>query len=227
MKKSIICSLLFILSFVSISEAQSQNKGFYLGLNGSLDRSDLDVTGGRKDLRKSLEKEGKPKLGYTLGVDLIYRFNDKIAIETGVFYSNKGSKSEINIQSFDSVFAGGYIKSTSVLHYIDLPIKANFYVLRKRKIQIFLAGGLAANFLLKHHTKLQTNIPNLIYIDNTQKIGVSVLGSLGLDLPVTSRMFVRVEPIFRRSLTRISKYDGPIKSYLYNPGLSFGVYYKL
>jgi hypothetical protein len=228
MKKTIINSLLFILSFVSISKAQAQEKGFYLGLNGSIDRSDIDVTGGNKDFRKVLENPIKARLGYTAGINLLYRFTDKVSLETGVFYSNKGTVSKYYFSAVDSFFVGGTLKITSVYHFIDLPLKANIYILRKKKVQLFLAGGLAANIFLFHQTKYQTDIPG-IYVGNSndiKRIGISVLGSLGMDLPVSSRLFVRVEPTFKRSLTRISE-TGPIKSYLYNSGLNLGIYYKL
>ncbi|MBO9699846.1 MAG: PorT family protein [Sporocytophaga sp.] len=225
------CLLLFLFIFNSIlSKGQDDKKGLYIGITGSPDYCNLRVSGSDKDFINSFNDMQSSKMSYSGGIGLLYRINNLIAIESGLLYSNKGFTLKFITRTIDPdplYPDGSTIKDRYNFHYLDIPLKVNIYLLKKN-VQLFVSGGIAGNILLD--VKEVTKIQNRKYVfDNTsyyKSFGVSMLASVGVDLPLSPKTSVRIEPIFRRSLTRANK-DGEVKWYLYNTGLNLGLYYKL
>jgi len=223
--------VLFFFLFNSIfCKGQNDKKGLYIGILGSPDYSNLNVSGKDKGFINSFNDMKSSKMSYSGGIGLLYRINNLVAIESGLFYSNKGFTLKFILRTIepDPLYPdGSTIKHRYNFHYLDIPLKVNIYLLKKN-VQLFLSGGIAGNVLL--NAKEVTKIQNRKYaFSNTsyyQSFGVSMLASVGVDLPLSSKTSVRIEPIFRRSITRANK-DGEIKWYLYNTGLNLGLYYKL
>jgi hypothetical protein len=63
-------------------------------------------------------------------------------------------------------------------------------------------------------------------LDNPEppdKINLMMLAGFGLDYLISERLFIRVEPIYRRSLTKIR--DASSDFYFWSLGANVGVYY--
>lgn len=187
------------------------------------------------DNRNTLEI---PKFGYTTGLNIAKSINKKITLETGLLYSDKGERtkkySEVWLTSSGQPDPALPTAMTFIYHYIylDIPIKANYYFLTQ-KAKFYLTAGISPNVFLSQKT---TSI--LEYSDghNTKKnssgnssgfsrINLTVIAGLGFSYDFTNKLYFKIEPTYRRSITSII--DAPIKGYLYSVGLNTGIYYNL
>jgi len=235
--------ILAILTFFPLA-INSQNldttktKRIAIGLTFSLDycyrtlKPDNSNTGKLiADIRDSLEI---PKYGYTTGIIMLYKLNNRINLETGLKFSNKGYKTKKTDLTWSQPDPSQPIKNTSIhsYQYLDIPLKVN-YIIINSKLKLFLSAGVSANIFL---TYKQTSIQEFsdgrtekyasgLYYDNFSKVNFALLAGFGINYDLNNKIRFRLEPIYRRSINSII--DAPIKSYLYSAGLNVGIYYKL
>jgi opacity protein-like surface antigen len=235
MKKNIVFILLFlpVLLFCQTKDTAKQDK-IQIGIIGSADycyRS-LKADAASKwisDMRDTLEI---PKLGYTLGISCLYEINKNIKIDVALLYSESGEKTkkylldnnnDIRLPS-NNTFIYKY-------RYLDIPLKVNYYFLNK-KLKLYATAGVSANvFLSKKTTSIleysnfDTEKSKSVSSTGFSKINFAVLAGAGFNYSVSNKLDIKVEPIYRRSITSII--NAPIKEYLYSTGLNFGIYYNL
>ena len=172
------------------------------------------------------------KFGYSTGFNLVYRIKNNFTIESGILFSDKGEKTKK--YSLENSPSGNLPISNMDIHhyiYLDIPFKANYYVLTG-KLKLFITAGVSANIFLT-----QKNTSVLGYSDRAtekqtskinsglSKINFSFIAGIGIDCPITKKINFKIQPVYRRSINSII--DAPIKSYLYSAGLNLGVFYKL
>lgn len=90
----------------------------------------------------------RPGLNMGLGVDVMW--NQRIGVETGVYYSMQGNKSKGG--------KGGYISYTTILDYINLPVyvKGNIY----KGLYLFAGPQFGFNIIQKSHSSSDA-VPSL------------------------------------------------------------------
>ena len=172
------------------------------------------------------------KFGYTAGLNVCFNIIKFVGIETGIQYSNKGYQTKTIDYTFGqpNPFAPKEGKFIFNFHYIDIPLKVNFTI-GKKKVRFFTSVGLTTNIFIK---ETQTSI--LKYTDRTDRItkptsydynriNISPTISLGIDYKINSRMNLRIEPIFRYGVLKII--DAPVTGYLYNGGLNISYYFGM
>lgn len=186
------------------------------------------------DRRDSLEI---PKFGYTTGVNLALNFHKRITLETALLFSNKGEKTK----SYSTVWVTSSgqpdpslpTKVAYVYHYLylDVPVKANFYVLTK-KVKLFVSAGLSTNIFLTQRTTAiyeysdgRTTRNTSAGSDVFKRINFAFTAGVGLGYELTDKLYLQMEPTYRRSIHSII--DAPIQGLLYSTGINFGLYYKL
>jgi len=172
------------------------------------------------------------KFGYTTGLNFVYNLSKNISIGSGFLFSDKGKKTKL--YSLENSVSGKLpINNTIIYHhyYIDVPIKANYFILTG-KLKLYLTGGICASLFL-----VQSNVSIWEYSDGHternstssssgfSKINFAYIAGFGLDFSLSQNFNFRIEPGYRRSINSIS--DTPIKEYLYTSGLSLGIFYKL
>jgi hypothetical protein len=200
-----------------------------LTTNGNLNNQSI------KEWRDSIEI---PKLGFTAGFTLFFPLNNRFSIETGVLFSKKGEQTkELDLTFLNS--PGGTIQPLSLsynyhYHYLDIPLKLNYYILKKPSI--FLSGGISTNLFLQEKLTSITKHSDGSTTINTEDVnsemnminlaGIIGLGFEGEILKIgASNALIRIEPIFRHSI--ISIIDAPINGYSYSFGINFGIIYNL
>ncbi|MFM1947344.1 MAG: outer membrane protein beta-barrel domain [Bacteroidota bacterium] len=213
------------LSYGQSNSTSSENasKGFQLGLNASPDYC----------YRTMPSYFEVPKLGYTLGLNTAYQFNQLFSVETGLHYSNKGTQTSM----LDLVFiqpeplVPNQAKYIYNYHFIDIPLKANFTV-GSRKIRFFTSVGLTTNFFIK---ETQTNV--YVYSDRTEintispnftdfrKVNFTPTLSAGIDWSLHPNLNLRVEPTAQYSAFTMT--NTPLTGHLFSAGLKMSVYYRL
>jgi len=200
-----------------------------LTTNGNLNNQSI------KEWRDSIEI---PKLGFTAGFTLFFPLNNRFSIETGVLFSKKGEQTkELDLTFLNS--PGGTIQPLSLsynyhYHYLDIPLKLNYYILKKPSI--FLSGGISTNLFLQEKLTSITKHSDGSTTINTEDVnsemnminlaGIIGLGFEGEILKIgASNALIRIEPIFRHSI--ISIIDAPINGFSYSFGINFGIIYNL
>ena len=178
----------------------------------------------------------KAKPGLTVGGSFFYTVNSFIAIETGVFYANKGTQtdyqelflgSQINPQTG---FSGGTpfkIKFIYNYNYVDIPVKIGFKLFGE-KVKFIVAGGLNTSFFLSEKTtsvkiengrksKTKQNVTS--YYHHSPVIFSPMLG-IATNIQLNEYTSLRIEPVYRFSVTPILK-DGTSK--FYSLGINLGI----
>lgn len=175
-----------------------------------------------------------PKFGYTTGITLFFPLSHRLLIETGVLFSKKGEKTkQIDVSFINS--PGGTIQPMHIAynyhyHYLDIPLKLNYYILKKPSI--FISGGISTNLFLQEKTTSTIEHSDGSNTNSTQPVNselnmINLAGMIGIGFESAfgKRLSFRIEPIFRHSITSII--DAPIKGYSYSLGMNFGLIYKL
>ncbi|MBK7468092.1 MAG: PorT family protein [Saprospiraceae bacterium] len=170
------------------------------------------------------------KVGYTAGLNVCFNIKKFVGIETGIQYSNKGYQTKMKDLIFGQPdpLAPNKAKFIYNFHYIDIPVKANFTI-GKKKVRFFTSVGLTTNIFIK---ETQTSV--LVYSDRTDRktnptnfdynrVNISPTISVGIDYKINSKMNLRVEPTFRYGVLKII--DAPVTGYLYSGGLNISYYF--
>lgn len=189
-------------------------------------------------VREVWNEEEIPKFGFTSGINVAFRISKTIALETGVLYAGKGYKTKeidlaslnVNWQTNGPNFATK-IRFISHFHYIDIPIRINYYLF-VQKLKFYITAGVSPNiFLGERGTSIITYRDGSVIsssgtsLADYKRINLVAFAGFGFSWDLTSNFYLKTEPLFRRSVTSIN--DAPSNNYLYSPGLNTGIYYKL
>lgn len=233
---------ILILTIIAVNAAFGQEnsatgfKRFQIGLNISPDicfrtLNNNDGNSISDIVIKLRNRDETIKIGYTAGLNLCYNITSYFGIETGVQYSDKGFQ---HIQTeFISNQPDDPIKPDKLIfiyhfHYLDIPLKANF-IIGKKKVRFYTSVGLTTNLfiteikteILKYdNRKVIKNEPTLF---DYKKVNLSPAISAGIDYKINSRMNLRVEPTYRFGVIKII--DTPVSGWLWNAGLNISYYF--
>ena len=234
MNKQLISILLILTSILSYSQESeiSQRNSLHIGLTFSPDYCyrTLRTDPSYQDWADQQNSSQIPKFGYTTGINAILKFNKSIALEMGVQFSDKGMQTKmIKIEQEDpDQSIPDEIHNTWHYYYIDIPIKANYFIL-KGKLNLFVSPGLSTNiFWVQKRVHSEFNPDNeetYFMSEGFNRFNMAVLFGTGIDYFFSKKFNLRIEPIFRYSLTPLN--NSELKRYQYSIGANFGLYYKL
>jgi hypothetical protein len=180
------------------------------------------------DYRDTLEI---PKFGYTAGLSVLFKINPKIGIETGILFSDSGEKTKKH--ALENVpYGQEAIRYSFNYHYyyLKVPVKVNYNLL-SGKLKFYVTAGVSADIFLGQKTTSITTYANSSERRSSKadpgfsKLNFAVLAGCGMSYPVGKRMDLKIEPVYRRSITSII--NAPVKGYLYSAGLNIGFCYNL
>lgn len=159
------------------------------------------------------------RYSYTGGVNILFHVSKNLALGSGFLFSDQGERTKKYLIQPVNNYVNHY-------YYIDVPLKANYYLTHKN-VKFFITAGLAANIYLNSQTNTEIGNVEKGYMrlsSDMLRLSVSFIGGLGIDCPLTDRWYFRLEPIYRRSLTPVA--DAPLKKYFYSAGLNVGLFCK-
>jgi Outer membrane protein beta-barrel domain len=173
------------------------------------------------------------KFGNSAGLTASTILGTRISVETGIVFSDKGYRNKTTDIIPNDPEPDVPVSYSSVDHYfyLDVPAKADYYLLTGR-LKMFLSAGLIADFYLEHKVKTTFN-----YVDGNSKkysskqdythsfVILSAVGGIGLEYNLSDRLGFRFEPEYRRFLQPV--FNTPIRAYLYSFGINTGVYYQI
>ncbi len=225
MKKTVSLFALFFITLTALSQPGDSIRygklGF--GISFSPDYSYRTLKTGAadswmKDVYDTLETA---KYSYTAGFNITYHIHKNLVLGSGLLFADKGEKTK----KYEAIESNNF---NNHYYYLDVPVKASYYLLHK-KINLFLSAGLSANIYLNSHTTSKANNSDqkkqFVTSRDISRLNLAATAGFGIDCPLTDRWYFKLEPCYRRSLSPIA--NTPIKKYLYSFGLSFGFFCHL
>jgi hypothetical protein len=214
--------------------------GFYLGLSFSPDYCYRtlrhDGNGYNASLVKINDSLSIPKFGFTTGLNIVIVINKKFSVESGLLYSNKGYKTKTlsNPEGLYDNFPDEInpVKLRDIGHfiYLDFPVKLNYFILNQ-KLGIYSTAGISPNLFLSRKVirKVEFRDGKSDQFNHSSEYDLSTINltmiiGVGFKYDLSEKIYLRTEPVFRRSITPIK--DFPIKTYLYSFGLNTGILFK-
>jgi len=232
---------ILILTIIAVSAHGQENsttgfKRFQIGINISPDicfrtLNNNDGSYVSDIVIKLRDRDETIKIGYTAGLNFCYNITSYFGLETGIQYSEKGFQ-HIQTEFYPNQPDDPTMPDKAIFkyhfRYIDIPLKANFTI-GKKKVRFFTSVGLTTNIFI---TEIQTEI--LIYgnrkvietnptLFDYKKVNLSPTISAGIDYKINSRMNLRVEPTYRFGVIKII--DTPVSGWLWNAGLNISYYF--
>ena len=236
MKKIVVLALCMICSNIF-----AQDNKLLIGASFSPDYSYRHLSANSKnsdsfakELIAARNEAEAPLLGFNSGLKLIYKIKPKWALETGIGISKKGERfkeMEILVTDPNDPLAGDKIKNRFSYYYLEVPIKANYY-LTTGKLKLFASAGLSADLFLFGKNKAiitfsdgHKDIYNTTSTSNGNSFALGVQGGFGVEYSLSNKFDMRIEPTYRRQI--LTTGNQIIKVQYYSAGLTVGVYYKL
>jgi opacity protein-like surface antigen len=191
----------------------------------------------------------KGKMGFTAGVNVLYRLLDRIGIEFGALYSTKGEKVSAPAFSWYAPAASTYDpsipnsgqseyitsperKTSYTFQYLEIPLKINVYLINT-KFKVFPSIGCSANLFMGKKTmttflyengRKEKEVSHTYEPKNIPSAEFAILAGIGLGYDINKNIFVKLEPSFRTFIRPLV--DGPISGTLYSVGANAGIYFN-
>jgi len=244
-----IISITFILA-TCIGYCQSDSlevfKKFSIGINYSIDQtfrvlkiSDAVNSLAVKDSRDETEE---PSINYTVGLSFNYYLNKKINIEITTLYAQTGYQRKESTLTFGNLqdprrgfsvdFSNPPLTERLIVkqNYLSIPVKIRAFLIGS-KLKLFLEGGFSTDIYLRRRLEYQWTLKNGEKKSisengaggNMNRINMAIVLGVGVEYALKNRCFLRLNPIYRRSINQIS--DWVNKEYRYSFGLNVGVFY--
>ncbi len=235
-KPNKIITIIFVILTPLLLPAQNSehkiNRKLSIGISFSpdyayrnlyLENDEYDFVGGRNESEK-------PRFGYTTGLVAKYQFRRRLAIESGIQFSDKGFKIKGTIEDFvtsegttpynDPSIPDKY-KFDYCFYNIGIPVKLNYYFLQK-KVGLFVSGGFSSDFFLSGKTKYKlefrdrTEKNSYSADENFNKINFTGIAGVGLKTMISQKLHLQFEPVLRYTFTPLFNTD--LKQYQYSIG---------
>ena len=218
-----IISLFFYLMLSSQTPDSLKTKKHSVGVSFSPDYCFRKLTSNPSSewIKDGLDTLEVGKIGYTTGLNYTFRLSKRIGISTGVLLSNKGEKTKKTFSSQPSIF-----NYNNQYYYLDIPLTVKYNIINKT-LKLFVSAGISSNiFLVKKTTQITGYTNDDVKInyydkDGLSKVNLAILAGFGIEYPITKKWDLKIEPIFRRSITPIA--NTPVKKYLYSIGINIGL----
>lgn len=251
---SFIYILLYLFPLTLAGQSSKPDADFSFGVNFSADYCYRTIIKNSNDeihafIEKSRNENENPVFGFTSGLNLNYKINNRVSVETGLHYSKKGygvkfKKSDLFFgDQIDPRYGFTYdsipshltnMEQISIFYYhhsIDIPLQLKM-IAGKKKIRFISGIGLITNILLdatqKSVIKYEDGSKNRETSDQLgdfNTVTFSASGSAGISYTLNGNISLLVEPTFRYGLMNIS--NTPVTAKLWNGGLNFSCYYNL
>ncbi|HEY0679921.1 MAG TPA: hypothetical protein VGD17_16670, partial [Chitinophagaceae bacterium] len=169
------------------------------------------------------------------GISVNYKINDRFFLESGLVYSNIGYKTKSSdLEWIDQNNAYAVRSFTSYHHqFINVPVKLN-YTFKGKRLKFFAGAGISVNRFIGTKTSITREYENgqkktrssRTQLLGTNSMNLSAIVSSGLNYQVSDRLYFKLEPVLRRSLTSIG-HNSNSREYYYSIGINSALMYSL
>lgn len=182
------------------------------------------------DTREELEH---PSFGFNAGIAARCIFFTTIEVELGVQFSRQTHMfKNVPISDAMGITPLGLADNQLRYHYLELPLRVNYWFFN-RKVFGYVTAGVSMNQFLNDKSKswltFNTGETDVVISESSiydfNKTAFAILGGLGIGYHISEKLNVRLEPLYRYSLTPLA--EAPIDQYNYSIGCQIGVNMKL
>lgn len=234
--KRLLFKILFLVPIILIGqEKESNERKLSIGLNFSPNYSyrTLSYDEEWEGFVETREEQEHPSFAFNTGIAVHYSVNENVELVANVQFSKQThSFKEVPIADAMGGNTGGFADIQLRYYYLEIPFRAN-YLFLKGKIFGYATAGASLNLFLNDETKSWLTYANGeeetrnsdTGIQDFNKTAIGLIGGLGFGYNLNEKWDVRMEPIFRYSLTPLA--EAPIDQFNYSIGCQFGVNMKI
>lgn len=214
---------LFLLLFLFPISLFSQDSKFVLGLQGGAGYSNIDISNSNSPEYK------EPDIGFIVGINLMYHFNNTISLRTGLNFERKSFK----YKDFPIVglFSTKYATDIWAFDYLVLPIMGQYSFGKKKNV--YIMGGMFSGFLYNNQYSRKNYYSNATeiyrfndFIERFNRFEFGITSGVGFSLPLDNKLLISFEIRNNYGLTNIKKSD--INTFYSNTIIGiFGISYKI
>lgn len=225
LKKIVPILILLLCPFISIG--QEKHIGIKLTPNLSYRTLDGSNADGGDLIVEHRNQHEKAMFSYSLGLDYLHALSEEFSLRGGIQYSSKGYKFRDEPESPRV----GTVHRRYTYNYLDIPVRAQFYLSSLHSLRFYFAGGISTNLLLSSTTahNYEKGANQAQFENNSEEkylrdVNFQGIIGFGIQAPIGNNFHLSAEPVFRHSFTSIV--DEPVKGYLWSLGAEIGLYYE-
>ncbi|REC80421.1 hypothetical protein DRF60_01550 [Chryseobacterium elymi] len=141
---------------------------------------------------KEVEARIRHKIPVTFGISVYYNLGKKWGIGTGINYTKLTSELHSGSNS-------NYIKGDQSIHYIGIPMQANYNVIQKGRFTGYVTGGILAEKAIAGKLKTKYIVNNEVQDEQGERLDVkpvqfSVNSAVGLQVKIIDKIGIYAEP---------------------------------
>ena len=149
----------------------------YLPHNRALTRSDEPI------YLVGYEERQKHYLPIAIGLSVSYPLSTKWSLSSGIIYTRLHS-------DFASIINGSAISQEQILHYLGIPLNAQYQLFHRGGLNIYLSAGAEADYNIKTYLASEGVTQHL----NRDRLQFSVQGGVGLQYNILPQPGLYAEP---------------------------------
>ena len=149
----------------------------YLPHNRALTRSDEPI------YLVGYEERQKHYLPIAIGLSVSYSLSTKWSLSSGIIYTRLHS-------DFASIINGSAISQEQILHYLGIPLNAQYQLFHRGGLNIYLSAGAEADYNIKTYLASEGVTQHL----NRDRLQFSVQGGVGLQYNIVPQLGLYAEP---------------------------------
>jgi Outer membrane protein beta-barrel domain len=234
--KNLSIRVLFILLLPILVFSQSiKAKRLSIGLSYEEDicYRQLNYSSTNKIAEAIRNNDETSKFGFTTGINFRYKLSNRITLELAVLYTNIGAKTKIKELEWATVSNELPNKSKTVFAFKTLaaPLKIN-YKITIGKLNTYITTGLSLNYLINRKTTVTSYFADRGSAKTSDNLRLgfenftfSLIAGFGIDYPLSKRITLNVEPIFRQGVSSVNT-EKSAKEYLYTAGINTRAFYN-
>lgn len=218
-----------MLPVFTVAQSTGDNKGSSMGFSFSPDYSFRYISNAQSPLAKFYNEIEKPSFGYTTGFMSAVTLHTHMKFEGGFMFSNKSYQSKQYAEEPNDPNKRSYHFNH---YYLDIPLKADYYFLQG-KVKLYATAGiqpgiyLTSKFVYSFFPEYGggNSYNNTTRYSIYRKIQLAVLAGFGTEINLSSRIYLKLEPVFRYNFTTLT--SEAVKIHLYSAGINCGIYFSL
>jgi len=161
-----------------------------------------------------------PKFGFSTGLNYVYNVNDKLNINTGIFFTDNGEKTKYNVNIQPVNYTNHY-------YFVSIPVRIN-YTMYTKKVALYSSIGLTGNVFINHRTVMfEEGKKEAIQFNNSNDLtrwNIGGVAGLGMQAKLSENWFFKLEVLYKQSISAVN--NDPVKKWLYAVGPNFGLFYN-
>ena len=167
-------------------------------------------------MQRDLKESSHHSVPVSFGLTAAYRLTDRLSVTSGVVYTHASS-------TFEHGTPGSLSKDEQTLHYVGIPVSANFVVWGNRLLQTYVTAGAQADFNVAAKVTTGDHTADI----DKDRAQFSVGGGVGVQLNIVKQLGVYVEPGVKYYFDNGSMVQNVFKDHPCNFSLQVGLRFNM